>query len=201
MRVITLVLLVVTVTGCASSRRAEVVPPPVTLAEVNQALDEQRATVTYADGRQVEAFVFIGPETSVVREDRAVATEDGSRIGEVVVPTSEILRVEVDASLSAWQGAGRGAAVGAVPGGVLLLVGAASLRRCPDYCIVEGLAIGGGGVLAVLGAGVGAGVGATATSSTDLVQVYQSPVTRYPDAALALLGAPLAVPLAPEAEE
>ena len=64
------------------------------------------------------------------------------------------------------EGAGRGAGIGAVPGGAIALLGlgAITIGGCSEYCIPEAIAIGGGGMLAIAGALVGAGTGAAITS-------------------------------------
>ncbi|OZC01907.1 hypothetical protein [Rubricoccus marinus] len=188
MRCLAVFLVAFMLTGCASSRRAELTPPPVRLSEVNRALEGHRANVVYADGREpVRGFVRIGAEETTVVE----------RSGENHrVPTADILRVELDASLTPAQGAGNGALYGAIPG--LLMAGAGGISLATtncDWCFAEAYMIAGGGAVAVLGAVVGTGAGALGATTREMVPVYEAPVTRYPDAALELLTAePLAEP-------
>ena len=198
MRLLPLALVVLVLSGCASLQRPDVARSPATLEEVNRSLDGRQAMV-YFDGDRMptRTYVYVGPEETVLRFSGPVVTKNGTQVAEHVVPTEEVQRIEVDASLSRGQGAGRGALYGASPGGGIALLGAGWATFCVEYdCIGAAIFVGGGVALAAIGAGLGAGVGSISAGSVDMVTVYQAPITRYPDAALALLNAEPSTPTA-----
>lgn len=178
MRILSLVLLALIFSGCASSRMPDEPLPLVTLTEVNRALDGRTATVRFADARgSVQGRVTMGPVESVIRDGGSVLR----------VPTGEIEAVYVDVSMSPAQGALHGGAIGAAPGTALALAatldsgrgfGGQTLRR---HVIQRGLSA------ALVGLAVGTAVGTVTTNRRDDRAIYQAPITRYPDAALALL--------------
>lgn len=183
-----LLLVVLVLTGCASSRPPGTLPEPVTLAEVNRALAEQRATVYFADGREPERwYVEVGPETTrLLGKARVIGGPEVRRI-----PTGEIAQIEIDDSLSAGQGAKRGAGYGALSGLPLVAMGLYAAATCTtgenDYSCLGALAIPLGAGVSTVGGIVGAGAGAATTARRYPVTVYRAPVTRYPDAVLALM--------------
>lgn len=174
--------------GCASSRPPEDAPPPPTLAEVNGALQHKPAVVFFRGGTFVRGRAEVGPLETVVRVD---GRGDSRR---EVYRTEDVERIEVDLGLSSRQGALAGILWGAAPGAGMHLYGRASEAACRERggynCGYNGgwYRIG-GAVLATVGAAIGSWAGAVSTLPEHYAPVYAGPVTRYPDAALALLDA------------
>ena len=191
----TLVLVAaISLTGCATSRTAEPAPRPGPglLVDVNERLRGTNATLYLTNGTAREGRVVVGPDSTVFVSRRNVRRRLAGT--EEVYPTSAVERVEIDASLDTARGAGRGAGYGSLPGLALLGVGLVGLATCSEgeadlNCLGPGLAAAGGAVLTLGGALLGAGTGAALTSGSDIVAVYRSPITRYPDAVEQLEGA------------
>ena len=204
-----LLLVAVLVTGCASTRSPGTLPEPTTLKEVNEVLADERAWVYFADGREPERWrVEVGPESTRLTGERRLVR--GPRVN--IVPTSEISHIEIDDSLTAGEGAVTGihytTGVSLVTIGTGLLVDAVERSNCtefgtcPPWTTGAGIALL-GGTVGLAGIAVGPVVGGATTAKRYPVTVYRAPVTRYPDAALALMeadpAAPLAAPAVPEA--
>ena len=179
-----------TLAGCASlGHPPGTLPQPVTLSEVNRVLEGELATVHFADGRAPERwYVEIRPDTTYLLGDADFFLRQERR----TVSTAEVAQIEIDDSLSPGQGAVRGAGYGMLPGAAVAGIGAVGGLTCTtgenDYsCLGPALLILGGMAAVTVGVPIGAGTGATITSRRYPVTVYQAPITRYPDAALALL--------------
>ncbi|MEM1055436.1 MAG: hypothetical protein AAGI52_07905 [Bacteroidota bacterium] len=174
-------LLLVLCMSCASLQRPQVDPMPATLAEVNRALEGRKAQVHFTDGRvPVRGYVAVGSKVTVVDVRRVRRMEVEISTSEVSIPTSEIGYIEADASLSSGQGVARGTLYGALSGVALGVLWWVSENPDDDQ-------VGIGSLFIVNGAVLGAGIGPIATSGQDWVPVYEAPITRYPDAAFALL--------------
>ena len=80
-------------------------------------------------------------------------------VGEtLVVPANQLMRLDVWGRGRGSQ-AGKGAAIGAISGGLLFGVGGYIATRCPGHCANGEYASGLGALLAIPGAGAGALVG------------------------------------------
>jgi len=168
-RLLSLLLFVVLLTGCASSR----VPsePPQTLDAVNRALVDRWARIQLDDGSTIGGIesVRVGPDSTTyvdryTREAHTLATRN--------VRTVSIRK--------RGGKAGRGALLGATPG--LALAGVGIVRGSGDASFGESLVaftqtiIGAG--LALTGGLIGALIGGS-TSSSDWHPVYRAPIDTY----------------------
>ncbi|MEO7998535.1 MAG: hypothetical protein ABI852_13880 [Gemmatimonadaceae bacterium] len=77
----------------------------------------------------------------------------------LVIPANQLMRLDVWGPGSGTQ-AGKGAAIGAITGGILFGIGGYVATRCPGNCSAGEYGSGVGTLLAIPGAGVGALVGA-----------------------------------------
>ena len=218
-RLVLFVLLAAVATGCASTRVPD--PPPPTLAEVNLALAGHPARVTLTDGTQIDGgTVEVGPrETLVVVGGRDEVLDEASRqaaAGDRVVvldgvttlvrggrdqriPTETVASVSLDASATPNQGALAGGLLGALPGAILLTESIVTAERCTGFLCIDDVVIEIPVYTAatLVGAAVGAFAGRSVARGTRYRAVYEAPITRYPDAALALMdahGRPSSVP-------
>ena len=176
MRILPLALAALLATGCVGTRQPDAdLLPAVTLSEVNRTLEGQVSRVYFADGRApVQGHVTVGPEATVIRNGAGVET----------VTTEAVQTVTLDVSMSPERGALHGAGVGATPGllisSLIALNPGGESRGLQMHFLPQAI------LLATVGAGVGGGIGAATSTGRDDRVVYEAPVTRYPDAALAL---------------
>ena len=168
-----LLIVLVALSGCTAPREAfRDLPDPTTLAEVNALLAGEAVTVVLAGGESIPG----AREATVGRDTVRFAV--GRRAGDRrAVPTAAVERI----TAVRGRGTRAGAAIGAIPGALLVYAGlreGGSRRQGQRDASAAGLTLSVPAILA--GAAFGAWVGQLTTPG-ETVTLYRAPVGRYAD--------------------
>jgi len=167
-----LVLLVPTLTGCASG--SEIAQPPTRLSEINRVLESSDATIVWVSGNRVKDAEYVRLSQDSIRYRLHTEPGGASRWESSRLPESEKTRsrpIEDVQRIEALVGGGgvvSGSAISAIPGGIVI-----------GTSLVSGSELGVryGTIIALACGAIGAVFGLVADMERRVV--YRRPVSQY----------------------